>query len=59
MTAMRTSAPSSRFFDELQEMQLGLLHLQLGALYALVLVNPKHQNSAALDRTWDKRPNLP
>jgi hypothetical protein len=43
----------------MQEMQLGLLHLQLGVLYALALVNSEDQNSAALDRTWDKQPNLP
>ncbi len=59
MIAMRTSAPSSPFFDKMQEMQLGLLHMQLGALYAEALVGFEDPNSAASDRTWDKQLNPP
>jgi hypothetical protein len=43
----------------MQEMQLGLLHMQLGALYAEALVGFEDPNAAASDRTWDKRPNPP
>jgi hypothetical protein len=52
--ALGTSAPSSHFFDEMQEMQLGLLHMQLGVLYDEALVGFEDPNSAASDRTWDK-----
>jgi hypothetical protein len=45
--ALGTSAPSSHFFDEMQEMQLG-------AHYAEALVGFEDPTSAASDRTWDK-----
>jgi hypothetical protein len=38
----------------MHERQLGLLHMQLGALYAEALVVFEDPNSTASDRTWDK-----
>jgi hypothetical protein len=38
----------------MQEMQLGLLHMQLGVLSAEALVDFEDPNSTASDCTWDK-----